>query len=278
MVILLHDFLLITPSRLYLPLGLSLAPPLGHPWATLLSRDFLGLPFSWISLAGMISVAGLLAFGFKKLAETSKFQLFGTLATQAKTSEKVIALTYDDGPNPPYTSQLLAVLNRFQVKATFFVIGQQVESHGETAQQIQAQGHELGNHSYSHRPLIMTPKRTLAHEIGRTDRLLQRLGVETPIHFRAPFGYKRIRLPLMLSQLKKTHVLWNVDPRDYEATDSHVVVTHVLEHVRPGAIVLLHDGGGDRSLTIEATAQLIPKLQAQGYRFKTVSELLALQP
>lgn len=275
MIIPLDDFPIVTSSHLSVLPDWPLSGELAHAlsWAS-----FSWASLSWTGLAWTSLGIGVLAFGFKKLAETSKFQLFGTLVTQVKTPEKVIALTYDDGPNPPYTSQLLAVLNRFQVKATFFVVGQQVENYGKTAQQIQDQGHELGNHSYSHRPLIMTSKQTLAHEIGRTDRLLQHLGIDRPIHFRAPFGYKRIRLPLMLSQLKKTHVLWNVDPRDYEASESHLVVNHVLEHARPGAIVLLHDGGGDRSLTIEATAQLIPKLQAQGYQFKTVSELLALQP
>lgn len=217
-----------------------------------------------------------LGFGFKKLAETSKFQLFGEMLTQIDTPEKVIALTYDDGPNPIYTRRLLRVLARYQVKATFFVIGNQVEQYPEIIQDIRLQGHELGNHSYSHRQLILTSRAVIRSEIAKTDQLLRRNGVHQAIHFRAPFGYKRIRLPLVLSQLKKKNVLWNVDPRDYWASSSKTVVDHVLDRVSPGSIVLLHDGRGDRTLTVEATAQLIPKLQSQGYRFATVSQLLSL--
>ena len=219
----------------------------------------------------------LLGFGFQKLAETSRFQLFGEMVTQVNTEEKVVALTYDDGPNPPYTNRLMEVLEQFGVKATFFVIGRQVEEHSQTAQDLQIQGHELGNHSYSHRRLVSTPKAAIANEIHQTDQLLQNLGSPSKIHFRSPYGYKRIRLPWMLAQLQKINVLWNVDPRDYQAASADAVVDHVLDQVQPGSIVLLHDGGGDRSLTVEATARLIPQLQERGYRFQTVSELLALQ-
>lgn len=230
-----------------------------------------------IMIASSLFVLLFLGFCFKKLAETSKFQLFGEMVTQVKTEEKVVALTYDDGPNPPYTNRLMEVLEQFGVKATFFVIGHQAEQHLETVQGLKAQGHELGNHSYSHRRLVSTPKAAIADEIHRTDQLLQALGSPSKIHFRSPYGYKRIRLPWVLAQLKKINVLWNVDPRDYQAASADAVVTHVLDKVRPGSIVLLHDGGGDRSLTVEATARLVPRLQEQGYHFKTVSELLALQ-
>lgn len=229
------------------------------------------------SFAPLLLVLLLLGFGFKKLAETSKFQLFGEMVTRVNTEEKVVALTYDDGPNPPYTHHLMEVLEQFGVKATFFVIGHQVEQHSETVQALQDQGHELGNHSYSHRRLISTPRAAIADEIHKTDQLLQSLGSPGQIHFRSPYGYKRIRLPWVLAQLKKINVLWNVDPRDYEAGSAEAVVDYVLEQVRPGSIVLLHDGGGDRSLTVEATARLIPQLQERGYRLQTVSELLALQ-
>jgi len=217
----------------------------------------------------------------KKLAETSKFQVLGDMVTGVVTPEKVVALTYDDGPNPLYTNRLLEVLAEFQVKATFFVVGQQVERHGEMAEAIAHQGHELGNHSYSHRRLISTAQKTIRAEIKRTDQLLRQLSkdlsIDRPIHFRSPYGYKRLRLPWVLSRLKKTNVLWNVDPRDYEASSTEAIVESVVSQVQPGGIVLLHDGGGDRSLTVSATAQIIPALRAQGYRFATVSELLALR-
>ena len=232
-----------------------------------------------IPMAITLLLFGLIfaGFCFKKLAETSRFQLFGQMINGITTEEKVLALTYDDGPNPPHTNRLMEVLEKYGAKATFFVIGSHAEQHVETVRQLIGQGHELANHSYSHRRLVWTPKAIIAEEIHLTDQLLQRLGSKHQIHFRAPYGYKRIRLPLVLAQLKKINVLWNIDPRDYQANRAEAIVERVLQQVQPGSIVLLHDGGGDRSLTVEATAQLIPQLQQQGYQLKTVSELLALQ-
>jgi peptidoglycan-N-acetylglucosamine deacetylase len=229
-----------------------------------------------LAIALLILLLGM-AWGFQKLAETSRFQLFGKLITRVNTREKVLALTYDDGPNSPYTDQLMEVLGRFGVKATFFVIGQQAEQATQTIREMQAQGHELGNHSYSHKRLIFTSQSSISAEIDKTDRLLNQFGQKRSILFRAPYGYKRIRLPWILSKLNKTHVLWDVDPRDYQATSAEAIVEPILKQVQPGSIVLLHDGGGDRSLTVEATAQIIPKLRERGYRFATVSELLALR-
>lgn len=227
----------------------------------------------------LLTVAGATittAVGFHKLGTTAKLQLWGRFVTGVNTQEKAIALTYDDGPNPPYTDRLLEVLGQHQAKATFFAVGQQLEQHPETARAILAQGHELGNHSYSHARLIYRRRRFVQQQVEQTDALLRSLGAPTPIHFRAPFGFKRWTLPQVLKQLDKTSVLWNIDPRDYCAPCADAVAAAVLAQARPGAIVLLHDGGGDRTLTIEATAQLIPQLRQQGYHFRTISELLAL--
>ena len=229
------------------------------------------------SLEGIVLGAALAgAAGFHKLATTAKLQLWGPFVTGVKTVEPAIALTYDDGPNPPYTEELLQVLAQHNAKATFFAVGQQLEQYAETARSILDQGHELGNHSYSHAKLIYRRRRFVEQEVTRTDELLRSLGAPEPIHFRAPFGFKRWTLPHVLKRLNKTSVLWNIDPRDYCARSAEEVVEGVVKQVRPGAIVLLHDGGGDRELTIEATNQLIPQLRQQGYQFKTISELLAL--
>jgi peptidoglycan/xylan/chitin deacetylase (PgdA/CDA1 family) len=228
-------------------------------------------------LAILLATVLIIFYLTNKLAKTSKFQILGELITDVKTQEKVVALTYDDGPNPPYTNKLLDTLERLQVKVTFFVLGKNLEKYPQIAQEIFLKGHELGNHSYSHLPLIWKKASFIKSEIEKTDRLLRQLGVEQEIHFRPPFGFKLLFLPYILAKMHKKNILWNVDPKDFAASEAKVIESYVLDHVKPGSIILLHDGGGDRSLTIAATESLIQQLQAKGYQFKTVSELLALK-
>lgn len=217
----------------------------------------------------------------RRLTYSSRIQLLGKFVDRVKTQEKVVALTYDDGPNPPYTDRLLDVLNRLEVKATFFVLGKQVELYPETAKAIVSEGHELGNHSYSHPQMIRKTPAFLKSEIQKTDRLLRELGVTGNIHFRPPFGLKFLMLPYTLMRLGKVSVLWNLDSEDYQISDPTVVVDNLLARVSPGSIILLHDAlddlKGDRSVAIAATELLVEKLRSQGYAFKTVSELLALK-
>lgn len=210
--------------------------------------------------------------------ETSyKFQLFGKMITCVDINEKVLALTYDDGPNPPYTDNLLDVLRECNAKATFFAVGENIEKHINTTWRMIAEGHELGNHSYSHKKMVGTNLNTIRAEIEKTDDILSNLGVRSDIHFRPPFGVKRIRLPWELSRRRKTTVLWNVDPKDYQSLSSEEIASFVVRNVKPGSIVLFHDGGGDRSQTVAATKMVIKQLQQEGYQFKTVTELMALR-
>ena len=124
-----------------------------------------------------------------KLAKTSKFQIFGEYFTKVNTQELVVALTYDDGPNPIYTNQLINLLNRLETKATFFVIGQNIETYPETVKKVIDSGHEVGNHSYSHQKLIWKTPAFVRSEIEKTDQLLRQLGVKQEILFRAPLFF-----------------------------------------------------------------------------------------
>lgn len=209
-----------------------------------------------------------------RLSTSLKFQVFGELVNQVDTAQKVIALTYDDGPNPPYTNQLLDLLQRHQIKATFFVVGKAIEKHPETVRLLLSNGHEIGNHSYSHKPLIFEKPGFIWSEIEKTDQILRQLGVKQEIHFRAPYGRKLIALPYFLAKLRKKNILWDIDSKDYEASNPEDIETYVLDQVHPGSIILMHDGGGDRWRTVVATEKLIEKLKEKGYTFKTVSELM----
>ncbi|MEZ2278805.1 MAG: polysaccharide deacetylase family protein [Microcoleus sp.] len=195
---------------------------------------------------------------------------------RADTEDKVVAITYDDGPYPPYTNQLLDVLDRYQVKATFFEIGRNIEKHPEIVPRIIARGDELANHSYSHKDMMFKPREFLLAEISKTDKLLRDLGVkQDSISFRPPWGRRFLVLSYLLSQMHKKLIMWDVDSQDYEKTHTvENIANQVINHVRSGSIVVMHDGGGDRSKTVAATEIIVKTLQSQGYKFKTVSELL----
>ncbi|BAZ39950.1 polysaccharide deacetylase domain containing protein [Calothrix sp. NIES-4101] len=223
----------------------------------------------------LITITLLTFYVLDKLAKTAKIQLFGEYFLKVNTKEMVVALTYDDGPHPPYTNQLINLLNRLEAKATFFTVGKNVEEHPETVMMLVESGHEVGNHSYSHKELIWKKPAFVSAEINKTDELLRRLGVRNEILFRAPFGFKRFTLPYILNRMHKKHILWNLDPKDYQENNPELIANRVFENVTPGAIILLHDGGGDRTATIAATEIIITKLQAQGYKFLTVSQMLA---
>ncbi|MEG4082246.1 polysaccharide deacetylase family protein [Microcoleus sp. POL10_C6] len=198
---------------------------------------------------------------------------------RADTDVKVVALTYDDGPYPPYTNQLLDILDRYQVKATFFEIGRNIEKHPEIVKMIFARGDELANHSYSHKDMMFKPQEVLLSEIEKTDKLLQEVEVkQDSISFRPPWGRRFVVLSYLLSQMHKKLIMWDVDSHDYEKTlTAEDIANRVIDNVRSGSIVVMHDGGGDRSKTVAATEMIVKDLQSKGYEFKTVSELLKEQ-
>lgn len=216
-----------------------------------------------------------LLFAVSLLIKITKFHNYFGI-NRADTEVKVVALTYDDGPYPPYTNQLLDILDRYQVKATFFEIGRNIEKHPEIVKLIVARGDELANHSYSHKDMMFKPQEFLLSEIEKTDKLLQELGVkQETISFRPPWGRRFVVLSYLLSQMHKKLIMWDVDSHDYEKTlTAEDIANRVIDNVRSGSIVVMHDGGGDRSKTVAATEMIVKDLQSKGYKFKTVSELL----
>lgn len=193
--------------------------------------------------------------------------------------ERVVALTFDDGPTARYTDEVLDILREEGVKATFFVIGTALERDLSVCQRIAAEGHELGNHSYSHWPMVLRSYGDIGDEIERTDAVIRQCGYEGEIHFRPPNGKKYLLLPLYLALNGRTAILWDIGPEgDREvAADDARITDYVLERARPGSIVLLHLMYDSRAESREALPAIIRGLQAEGYRFVTVSELLALE-
>lgn len=204
---------------------------------------------------------------------------------EVPVQSKVVALTYDDGPNPPHTQALLGLLEAKAVKATFFVKGRNVEAFPEELLAIARAGHEIGNHSYHHKPMLDFSRETMREEVQRAGRAIEQVLGYAPSIFRPPYGAQGVGLQRTLSELQLTSVAMSANGLDWELTDAQSIADKVLEDVRPGGIVLLHDGHGDvddpqsqhsRAASVAATGIVIDALRAQGYRFLTVSELLGL--
>jgi peptidoglycan/xylan/chitin deacetylase (PgdA/CDA1 family) len=221
-----------------------------------------------------------LVVGLWQLSKLRSFQICGELVDRVERDDPVIALTFDDGPREPDTARLLDLLARLRVRATFFMVGRRIEQHPELARRVIREGHEAGNHSYSHPRMVLVSPAFVREEISRTDALLRQAGARGTPLFRAPFGKKLFVLPWVLWRSGRRHVTFDVipDPPDYQRPEARLIAGSVIDRVRPGSIVLLHDGGGDRSRTIAATELIITGLRRRGYRFTTVSRLLRQTP
>jgi peptidoglycan/xylan/chitin deacetylase (PgdA/CDA1 family) len=220
----------------------------------------------------LLVLAGIAAVALRELVNSSTFQLFGDYVARVETSEKVVALTFDDGPNPVRTPHVLDALDRRQVKATFFMMGRNVERFPAVAREVLRRGHEIGNHSYSHPKLIFMSPGRVRSEIERTDAALRGIGVDGPIHFRPPHASKFIVLPYVLVQMRKLSVLGDVDPEEWKNHSAAVMTDRILRQVRPGSIIGLHDPAGPE--TLRTLENVLVALPAQGFRFETVSQLI----
>ena len=225
----------------------------------------------------LLGFLGVAAVGLREVVNSSTFQLFGDYVARVDTQERVVALTFDDGPNPLHTPRVLAALDQHQVKATFFMMGRNVERYPEVAREVMRRGHEIGNHSYSHPKLVLMSPRRVREEIERTDTLLRDIGVSGEIHFRPPHAAKFIVLPYVLVQMKKLSVLGDVDPEEWKRPSAAVMTESILRQVRPGSIIGLHDphGSRDAPLLFRTSSR---RSTSRGYRFETVSTLVGRRP
>jgi peptidoglycan/xylan/chitin deacetylase (PgdA/CDA1 family) len=191
-----------------------------------------------------------------------------------------VALTFDDGPSP-YTREILALLKHHQARATFFIMGSHAERYPWLVRALVQGGNEVGNHSFSHPHLTKMDELSRERELERTELDLDLLaGPGSHDLFRPPYSDYDARLLAYVAHTHRRLVLWSVDSGDWRGLGADAIVTNVLTQVRPGAIIVFHDGdeGGraDRQPTVAALARIIPALQAAGHRLLTVSELLAL--
>lgn len=204
----------------------------------------------------------------------------GTIIYQAKlkANEKVIALTFDDGPSPKNTAQILEILKKNNIKATFFMVGQMVKYFPQVAKQVAADGHVIGNHTWHHWYFQMDGA-TASSEIDRTADIIYKTTGEKTTLFRPPGGFLNNGLAQYAKNEKYAVMMWSEQSGDAERRSPQVpmLVKNVLKHAKPGAIVLLHDGGGNRSKSVKALPEMIAGLKAQGYQFVTIPQLLEMQ-
>lgn len=193
---------------------------------------------------------------------------------RVSTEEKVIALTFDDGPHPLYTEKILNLLEKYDAKATFFVIGENLELYKDTVKRAVAAGHEIGNHTYTHPHLSALSEEELFREIEQNERLIEAMTEKPTSLFRPPEGYCGRAVRSLIKERGYRAILWDVDTRDWAGVPAQEIIKTVQETVYPGSILLFHDYGGKQSATLTALSSLLPWLQAKGYRFVTVSELL----
>ncbi len=232
-----------------------------------------------ITIATALTIGLLLcAFGLYKVRRSRTYQSFGEIVPRVDTDAKAVALTFDDGPTPAATDEVLGVLARYNVKASFFLVGNEIERHPDEAVRISQAGHEIGNHTYSHQSMIMKPMSFYKEEIERTDVLIRKMGYQGPIYFRAPGCLKLLGLPYYLQETHRKHITFDVEPDSFGeiARNSDRIVQYVLANTRPGSIILLHVMYASRRPSMNAVPGIIEGLRAKGYEFRTVSELIAV--
>lgn len=233
--------------------------------------------FALLSAKGQPGKKALKFGQISKKLVSAKFITIGQPAVVTRSDvalAKVVALTFDDGPFPPFTNQIMEILKQQQVKATFFIVGRQAVVFPDLIKQLTKAGFLLGNHSFSHSRLGNAPDVVLEQELDATKDLIVKAGGNEPRWFRPPYGSTSDRLAQLAAAKGYRVVSWNVDSQDWANKDATTVVNQVVSGVKPGAIVLLHDGGGDRSNTVAALPQIIQSLKEQGYKFVTLDELV----
>jgi peptidoglycan/xylan/chitin deacetylase (PgdA/CDA1 family) len=182
---------------------------------------------------------------------------------------KAIALTIDDGPSPIYTPQVLRILEKYHVTASFSMIGENVTYYPEMAREVADAGHLIVNHTWNHADLARLSASQTRSEIASASDAIHTAVGKTPTMFRAPYGaWSRAALEYCASE-KLTPLDWSVDPRDWAMPGVREIVSNIMANTRTGSIILEHDGGGNRSETVAALKIVIPRLLDEGYHFTT---------
>nr|WP_242052551.1 polysaccharide deacetylase family protein [Sphaerospermopsis sp. FACHB-1194] len=191
-------------------------------------------------------------------------------------NQKVIALTFDDGPWPKSTAQVLDILKKNNIPGTFFVVGQNVKNYPDLTRRIVAEGHSIANHTWHHWYHHMNAQAAAYEVANTTDIIFKTTGVKSGL-FRPPGGIMTNGVVSYARNNKYAIIMWSSDSIDYSRPAVPRLINNIFKSAKPGGIVLMHDGGGDRTHTVQALPEIISRFRKQGYKFVTVPELLEMQ-
>lgn len=225
------------------------------------AKRIAGIVFSFVFLVRALT-----------LSPSAEIKVYRSVATE----KKQIALTFDDGPHPTLTPRILEILAKYNVPATFFMVGQNVLNYQEAARAVIEAGHEVGNHTFTHPHLANLGEEGIMEEIGRCEDVLEELCEYRPHLLRTPQGALTPSLERCLVDDDYILVLWSLDTRDWDNKSTASITQAVLDRVQAGDIILMHDYIGYNSKTPEALEKIIPILLSQGYEFVTASALLGV--
>lgn len=192
---------------------------------------------------------------------------------RARTHKKVVALTFDDGPSPDYTEQILEILKKENIVATFFVVGQEAEKYPNIVKDEMAAGNEIENHSYTHPNMTLDSTKQLRREVNKTSNVIEQITGRQPRFLRPPKGLLDENIIYQADGFGVRIVLWSASLERSSPISPQDNVRRLVKQVRPGTIILAHDGMINRIKTVESLPFLIDELKAEGYRFVTVEEL-----
>ena len=238
------------------------------------SQKFIKIPF--IIAVIIIFLVAIFVFTFQ-YSRSWENGLFQSPLYRLNTSEKFVALTFDDGPSDTRTPALLELLQEQDVTATFFMLGENIDKHPDIARQVFLDGHLIGNHSYNHPRLIFKSPAFVTNQITRTDELIKSTGQSNVSYFRPPYSSKYIILPLVLNSMGKTLVTGTFDPPgEYLSPyNAQTVSDEVVSHIQPGSIIYMHDGKtGDVEEFIQSVELIITELHKKGYQFVRLDEIV----
>jgi peptidoglycan/xylan/chitin deacetylase (PgdA/CDA1 family) len=231
-----------------------------------------------VRVAAILLVAvALVGFGAYRLINARSVQLLGHQVASVQTSDKVVALTFDDGPTGQYLDAVLTDLAKYRAWGTFFVSGSVAQENESALRAIAAAGHEIGNHSFTHRRLVFVSTATVAREVESTDRVIRSSGYRGPILFRPPYAKRLLSAPYYLWRHERTTLMWNLEPDSIAAIadDPQAMAQYVADNVRPGSIVLMHVWSSGRAASRAALPLILKVLADKGYRVVTATELLS---
>ncbi len=187
-----------------------------------------------------------------------------------KRGGKAIYLTFDDGPSSAHTRRVLELLDQYDAKATFFQVGEEAAARPQLTRAVVERGHALGNHTWNHKDLRKLSRRAVSHQINRTSAVLGRISGRPVTCLRPPYGAKNARVKAVIRSKKLAMKLWDIDPRDWKRPGAAAIAKKVVSKAHPSAVVLMHDGGGNRSQSVKALKRILEALGEKGYRFETL--------